>query len=264
MIKTGKIITFLLLTLILILATACGRPTTSNADERSTELFISAASSMTDSILSLAAVYEKDNPTVKLTINFGGSGSLMRQIEQGSPVDVFISASTDKMDTLDEQSLILEGTRSNLLMNELVLICPKESSSIEGFNDLNASSVEHFAIGEPNSVPAGKYAKEALSTMGLYLELSDKLIFAKNVREVLTWVETGNAEAGLVYETDALTSDKITIVAPADTSTYSPIIYPIAIIKASEQAEAAKDFIAFLYSQQGKDTFKLYGFHMAE
>lgn len=256
MFKKTRIMSIITLSVLLLLV-GC------HPKDMSRELLVSAASSMTDSMTAIQELYQKKYPNITLTINFGSSGSLQQQIEQGSPVDVFISASQSKMNNLEEKDLIINSSRKNLLENKLVLIVPIDSNIISSFDDFDVEQITQFAIGEPDSVPAGKYAKEALESLHLYEPLYEKIVFAKNVREVLAWVETNNVDGGLVYETDANTTDRIRIVATATEGTYTPIEYPVAIIKSSKEQTLAQSFVDFLYTKEAIEIFKNYGFHMA-
>lgn len=192
--------------------------------------------------------------------NLSGSGTLQRQVEQGAPVDVFISASPDEMDALGSEGLLLPGTRKDLVKNALVLIVPTGKSSVASFQDLAKPEVKLIAIGEPQTVPAGKYARETLNHFGLYEQLKTKFVFGKDVRQALTYVATGNADAGIVYATDARISSKVKVVATAPDESHSPVVYPVAVMQASRNPDGAKDFEAFLLGPPARDVFKKYGF----
>ncbi|HEY9597967.1 MAG TPA: molybdate ABC transporter substrate-binding protein, partial [Cyanophyceae cyanobacterium] len=236
---------------------------TSAAQAQPINLTISAASSLKDALQSIQPVYTQQKPNVILTYNFGASGALQQQIEQGAPVDVFISAAEKQMNTLQGKNLLLAETRKDLLKNTVVLIVPKNSTGISNFKDLSSDKVKKIAIGDPQSVPAGQYGKEVLSSLKLFDPVKTKLVFAKDVRQVLSYVETGNTSAGLVYGTDAKISDKVQVIATAPENSHSPIIYPVAVVKRSKNPEAAKEFIQFLSSESAKGVFEQYGFSMA-
>lgn len=225
-----------------------------------TEITISAAASLKDAIEAIKPLYESKNNQVKLVMNYGSSGTLQQQIEQGSPVDVFISAGKKQMDALEEKNLISKDSRKDLLGNELVLIVGKDNTTISGFPDLTQAQVKHIGIGNAESVPAGKYATETLTSMKLYDVLKPKFVEAKDVRQVLSFVETGNAEAGFVYESDTKVSDKIRIAAIAPADTHKPIVYPAAIIADSKNSALAKDFLDYLGSDEAMQLFIQYGF----
>ncbi|HLX84257.1 MAG TPA: molybdate ABC transporter substrate-binding protein [Terriglobales bacterium] len=226
----------------------------------SEEITVSAAISLKDALDEIAHLYSTEHPNAEVHFNLGGSGTLQRQIEQGAPVDIFISASPKEMDSLQSQGLLLPDTRKNLARNSVVLIVPAGSTSISGFQDLTKAVVKTVAVGEPQTVPAGKYAQEVLTHLGIYDQLKPKLVLAKDVRQVLTYVETENADAGIVYATDAKISKKVTVVATAPEDSHSPVVYPAAVIKNSKNAAAAKAFLDFLASEKARTVFQKCGF----
>ncbi|MBW4639612.1 MAG: molybdate ABC transporter substrate-binding protein [Gloeocapsa sp. UFS-A4-WI-NPMV-4B04] len=237
-----------------LLLASCSRPTSTVAPS----LTISAAASLKDAIAEIQQLYTQQQP-VTITNNFGASGSLQQQIEQGAPVDIFISAAATQMDALQQKGLIITDTRKNILSNQVVLIAPKNSNLVSNFKDLTSSRVQKIALGEPKSVPAGKYAQEVLTFYNIFTQIKLKIIYAKDVRQVLTYVETGNVDAGIVYITDAKVSDvKIVAIAPANS--HSPVVYPVAVIKASKNINVAKKFVQFLSSKPASDVFNKYGF----
>ncbi|MDA8235500.1 MAG: molybdate ABC transporter substrate-binding protein [Clostridia bacterium] len=217
-----------------------------NSSGPAPEIVISAAASLKDVLEEVQELYKVKKPEVKLVFNFGSSGTLQRQIEQGSPVDLFISAGIKQMDELEEKNLIIAKSRSNLIANELVLVASKDNSELKDFRNLTLAGVKNIGIGNPETVPAGKYAQEALESMSLWAVLEPKLVRAKDVRQVLSYVETGNADAGLVYRSDALKSEKVKIVAAAPEESHRPILYPIAVIASSKNSAVAEEFLQFL------------------
>ena len=233
----------------------------------STQLTISAAASLKDVMVEIEQIYHKKYPGTEIIYNFASSGSLQRQIEQGAPVDIFISAAVNKMDALEKQELLLTETRRNLLQNQIVLVTPinnqKSNSNIDDFGDLTKKEINIIALGEPNSVPVGKYAQEVLSSFKIADKVNSKAVYAKDVRQVLSYVATGNVDAGIVYRTDAKLSDTVQIVATAPENTSSPVIYPIAAIKDSDHPEAAKELIEFLSTPEVQAVFEKYGFDLA-
>ncbi|MBW4681548.1 MAG: molybdate ABC transporter substrate-binding protein [Microcoleus vaginatus WJT46-NPBG5] len=228
--------------------------------ESSSVLTVSAAASLKESLEEIQEIYTKDQPSESLIYNFGASGALQQQIEQGAPVDIFISASPQQMDTLQKKRLLINETRKNLLKNQLVLVQPKNSPSISDFKDLASEQVKKIALGEPQTVPVGKYAQEVLSFFQIADKLKSKVVFAKDVRQVLTYVERGDVDAGIVYKTDATQSAKVKIVAVAPAQSHSPIIYSAAIIKDSKNIPKAKQYVEFLASNQAASVFRKYGF----
>ena len=242
--------------------TAAG--TSDAATEETVELTISAAASVQDAMTAVQDAYQVEAPSVAITYNFGSSGSLAQQVAQGAPTDVLLSASKKWMDDLEGQGQILPDSRQDLLLNSLVMIVPQDKADITSFEDFRSNKVSKLSIGEPESVPAGRYAKEALTSMNLFDALQPKMVFAKDVRQVLSYVATGNVDAGLVYATDAKISDRVKVVATAPAASHSPIVYPIAVVANSENAEAAQAFVDFLSSDTAIGIFEEYSFGMAE
>lgn len=232
--------------------------------EKTVTLTISAAASLKDAMQEVAKLYKKDKPNVTLTFNFGASGALQKQIEQGAPADLFISAATKQMDALKSEKLLVDNTVKNLLLNEVVLIAPKDSKlDIKGFKDLTGKDLKIIALGEPKSVPAGQYAEEVLKYYKILDPVKKKSVQGKDVRELLTWVEGKNADAAIVYKTDALVSKKVKIIATAPANSHSPVVYPAAVIKSSKNLSASKDFLTYLSGSKAKAVFVKYGFKMA-
>lgn len=224
-------------------------------------LTVSAAASLKEAAEELRAIYIKQHSGVSIAYNFAASGTLQRQIEEGAPVDLFISAGKSQMDSLAEKGLIVSESRKDLLKNDLVLIA-KEDADIQGFEGLRGSQVKKISIGTPESVPAGKYAREALTSMGLWDDVQPRLVLSKDVRQVLTYVETGNVDTGLVYRSDAMLGREIKVVASAPAQSHPPIVYPLAIIKNTGHLEEAEAFAAFLSSDEAARVFEKYGFRL--
>lgn len=255
--KIFKITSVLLITALFCLALeGC----TSQKVNKTVTLTISAAASLKDSMDEIKRIYESKQTNVKLSINYGASGTLQQQIEQGADVDVFMSAAAAQMNALESKDLIVKDTRKNLLQNDVVLIVPEDNSTITSFNDLTTDKVKKLALGEPKSVPAGQYAQEVFTKLNMLDKVKGKAVYANDVTEVLNWVETGNADAGVVYSTDAKSSGKVKVVAAAPSDSHAPVIYPAAIIKSSKNMDAAKDFMNFLTDDSAKAVFEKYGF----
>ncbi|MEI3612094.1 molybdate ABC transporter substrate-binding protein [Pseudogracilibacillus sp. SO30301A] len=241
-------------------STSTNKTEESATNEDKSELFISAAASLTDAMDEVKETFEKEY-NVELTFNFAGSGKLAQQIQQGAAIDVFISANENWMDTLMEEGLVKEDTRKNITGNKLVLIVGEDSPiSYDSFEELDRNDVDEIAIGNPESVPAGEYTKEILENLGKWGELEDNLVYAQDVRQVLTYVETGNADIGFVYESDAKISDAVKVIAESDPDMHDPIIYPGAIIADSKNEVVAEQFIQFLLSEEGQEILEKYGF----
>lgn len=225
------------------------------------ELTISAAASLNEALIEIKKSFEKENPQIKLLFNIGGSGALKQQILQGAPVDLFLSAARDPFDELIQAGLIEKQTQVDLLGNQLILVTNKETpANINGFSDLKLGKVNKIAIGIPQSVPAGKYAKQTLEYLGLWENLEPIVIQTKDVRQALTYVETGNVDAGIVYMTDVHVSDKVKVVATADEQTHESIIYPAGVIKSSVKKKEAELFLSYLQGKPAKTIFENYGF----
>jgi molybdate transport system substrate-binding protein len=228
-------------------------------------LLVAAATSLQEALQEVTTLYVQANPNQRINYNFAASGTLQRQIEQGAPADVFIPAATKQMKALQEEGLLESGTQKNLLTNQLVLIIPKQTSvPLTDFKQLVQPEVELISVGEPRSVPAGQYATEVLKNLGILEQVQSKFVLGNNVKSVLTAVETGDVDAGIVYITDAKESDKVTVAATADEKLHAPIIYPIAVLKASKSLDESKKYVEFLQSNSAKTVFEKYGFGIAK
>jgi len=230
-------------------------------DAQPVELHVAAAASLTDVMKELADTYEKDHPGVKLVFNFGSSGALQQAIENGGETDLFYSAAQKQMNALQDSGNLVEGTRKDLLENEVVLVVPKEGGKdIKSFEDLTRSDIQHVALGEPKGVPVGQYTEEILKKLGILDQVKAKAVYGSDVRQVLSWTETGDADCGVVYATDAAVSDKVKVAAKAPAGSHKPVIYPAAVIKGTKHPDEAKDFLAFTSSDAAKKIFEKYGF----
>ncbi|MGH9682560.1 MAG: molybdate ABC transporter substrate-binding protein [Candidatus Acidiferrales bacterium] len=227
-------------------------------------LTVSAAISVKNSLDEIGRAYEQEHPGVKIAFNYGGSGTLQHQIEQGAPVDIFFSAAERQMDKLQAEGLLAAGSRRNIVANTLVLIAPASSNTIHDFSDLTRPDARVIALGEASTVPAGMYARQTLERLGLFQVVRKKIVYAKDVRAVLTYVETGNADAGIVYQTDAKISSRVRIVATAPGNSHDPIVYPAALLKNSKNVVAAREFLSFLEGAGARTVFQKYGFTSPE
>lgn len=226
---------------------------------------VAAAASLTDSMKEIAAEFEKEKPNLKLVFNFGSSGALQQAIENGGGTDLFFSAAQKQMDALEQGGNLVAGTRKNLLENEMVLIVPNDSDkNISSFEDLMAGNIQHVALGEPKGVPVGQYSEEIFNNLGILDAVKAKAVYGSDVRQVLAWVESGEADCGVVYATDAAISDKVKVVAIAPANTHKPVIYPAAIIKDTPNLDAAKKFLDFTSTESAKKIFEKYGFKVVE
>jgi molybdate transport system substrate-binding protein len=256
--------------LLLFVVGVAGNFALQGAPQQSDSITVSAAISLKDALDELGPIFQiqqhrkNGGNGTAVTYNYGGSGSLARQIEQGAPVDVFFSAAEKQMDELAGQSLIVADTRRDLVGNSLVLIAPAEAATLRSFQDLSNPAIKAIALGETSTVPAGMYAQQTLEHLGLFAAVQKKVVYAKDVRAVLTYVETGNADAGLVYQTDANTSKKIRVVAIAPADSHDPILYPAAVLRDSKNKQAARAFVEFLQGADAHAVFQKYGFTSTE
>ena len=223
------------------------------------ELNISAAASLTEAMADLQTEFKSTNPNITLVTNFGSSGSLQQQIEQGAPCDVFISAGKSQMKALNDKGLLLDSTNKDLVKNELVLVGPKDTK-ITSISDLTTDKVKKIAVGEASSVPAGKYADEVFTKLNIKAAIQGKLVSAKDVKEVLAWATSGNADVGFVYLSDTINNDSIKIIDQISSDLHSPITYPVGIIKSSTKADSAKAFEDFLFTDKAQEILKKYGY----
>jgi molybdate transport system substrate-binding protein len=224
------------------------------------DLIVSAAASLTNAFTDIGHEFERAHPDTKVVFNFAGSGQLLQQIAKGAPVDVFASADQETMDKAEAEKVVEAGTRADFVRNSLVIVVPIHSTlSVASLNDLTKSEIRHIAIGNPESVPVGRYSKAVLTASGHWNALEPKVVNTQNVRQSLDYVSRGEVEAAFVYRTDAaILPDKVRI--ELEVPTQKPILYPIAAIRGSGDKAVAKDFIAFVRSNAGTKIFQKYGF----
>ena len=238
----------LALTIVLAAATA-----------HATTLTIFAAASLTDSLKEIGRDYQKQSED-KIEFNFAGSSLLARQIEEGAPADLFFSADEVWMDSLETKGLIVKETRKDRLSNSLVIVVPVGTSvAINSPRDLAETRIAHLALADPKAVPAGLYAKEYLKKLRLWDQVEPKVVPMSNVRAALAAVESGDAEAGIVYKTDAAVSKKVRVAYEVPVKEGPKISYPIAVIKGSPGAPAMA-FLKYLESDEAGRVFQKYGF----
>ncbi len=223
------------------------------------ELTVSAAASLTDAMEELKGIYQEKHKNVTLTFNFGASGTLQNQIQEGAKVDVFVSAAQKQMNELIEKEMVDKADAADLLVNEVVLITTskRDDLNIEKVEDLVNEEVKTIALGEPGGVPVGQYSEEILTHLGILDQVKQKVSYGSDVRQVLSWVASGEADAGLVYRTDAMIEgDNVKIVTAAPEGSHKPVIYPVSVLKGSENREASLEFIEFLKSDEGIAVFE--------
>jgi molybdate transport system substrate-binding protein len=241
------------------LATIAAAACSAGPDDRD-ELLVFAAASLGDALTEVEVEFEAE---IRIAINYGGSQMLAWQISKGAPADVFISAGEFPVRALAEEGLI-EAKPVSLLANKLVVVTRANDLQIETMEQLATSAMERIAIADPELAPAGAYAKESLISLGLWERLEGKLVIGTDVRATLVYVQTGNADAALVYETDAASASDLRAldIVPADS--YSPVVYPVVIVARSENKDQAAEFVELLLSDRARKIFLRHGFALPE
>ncbi|MGQ0455798.1 MAG: molybdate ABC transporter substrate-binding protein [Hyphomicrobium sp.] len=226
-------------------------------------LTVFAAASLKTALDEAASAYDK-TAGVKTVISYAASSALAKQIEQGAPADVFISADLDWMDYVAKAKLIAGDTRANLLGNTLVLIAPKARPATlriaPGFDLAGALGDGRLAVADVKAVPAGKYAKAAFEKLGVWAAVEPKLAQAENVRAALALVARGEAPFGVVYKTDAMAEPNVTVVDTFPANTHPHIVYPVAVTSTAKEPDAAKTFVAYLKGEAASAIFATQGF----
>ena len=258
---------FLLLALALLGGCRADTATNNAARQADAELTVSAAVSLKDAFIEIGRLYETRTGT-RVNFNFAASGVLQKQIEQAAPVDVFASAGAEQMNALAVKGLIRTDTRADFARNTLVLIVPRDQTNaaqVSSFAQLAQDSVRKLAIGNPQTVPAGRYAQQTLVNLKLWAKLQPKLVLAEDVRQVLDYVARAEVDAGFVYVTDiAPANQAVSVAATAPEAMHDPIHYPIAVTKQSLHADAARGFVDFVLGAEGQAVLKKYGFAPAQ
>ena len=233
---------------------------TAFATASATDITVSAAASLTNAFKEIGAAYEKDHPGDMVLSNFAASDPLVQQIAKGAPVDVFASADQDAMDKAESLKLLAPGSRRNFVANSLVLIVPATSKlALKGIADLQKAAVSRVTMGNPASVPVGRYAKQALEQTKLWAAVEPKAIFGTSVRQSLDYVARGEVDAGFVYATDAIVQkDKVRVIATVPTPT--PVTYPIAAIAAGPRPAAGRKFVDYVLAPAAQAILARHGF----
>lgn len=245
-----------LIGLISVAVLMCG---CSNTPAQDGELLVSTASSLTEVMEKMEAEFQKIEPDIELSFNYGSSSKLRSQIEQGAPADLFLSASEKDMDILQSQQLIETDSVVPFAENRLVLASLGEFPETADFSEIITNTKETIAVGEPDSVPLGDYTRQALNSQDLWQKLEGRLIYAKDARQVVTYIESGNAELGIIYSSDAVISREITgtLEVPGQTDR---VVYPGAVVAASQKQQAAANFLDFVIGPKGQAILEEYGF----
>ena len=227
------------------------------ASAQAAEMTVSAAASLTDAFGEIKALFERAHPGLHVNTNFAASNPLLRQLEEGAPADVFASADGQTMDKAVAARVIDPATRRDFARNDLVLIVPKGAKKPASLADLKA--MKRIAIGNPDSVPAGRYTRDALTAAGLWEALLPECVQAASVRQALSYVARGEADAGFVYRTDAQQmGDKVDIALVA--GGHEPVLYPVAVATTGANPAAGQEFIDFVLSPEGQQVLARHGF----
>jgi len=232
--------------------------------EPTSEITVSAAISLKDAFVEIGKIFKERHPGVKLVFNFGASGDLARQIEAGAPVDLFASAAQKDMDDIDRKGFLVSDSMANFAGNKVVLVKSVLSRiPLNKFQDLRKNEIKRVVIGNPKTVPAGKYAEEVLTYFRLWDAIKEKLIFAEHVRQGLDYVERNEVDAAILYSTDVFTGEKqVKLIAVAPDGSHQPIIYPIALVKGTKNENLAKSFRSLVLSEEGKKVLQKFGFEI--
>ena len=255
MCRSVKSLTAICLLFVFTLFSGC-----TERQQKQNELSVFAAISLKDALTEIGATFAAENQ-VKVYYNFAASTTLQRQLEKGASGDVFISASPRQVVALETNGLLEAESRQNLLTNRLVLVSDETAEiAVETLANLTVPEISRIAIGHPDIVPAGTYAKEALTHLGLWEALHPKLIFGTDVRATLAYVTAGNVDIAIVYKTDTTLTENINVLYQVPPEAYTPIIYPAVVMKSSRRKQLARRFITYLQSMESGEIFKTHGF----
>jgi molybdate transport system substrate-binding protein len=221
------------------------------------ELLVFAAASLSDAFTEAGQEYEIEGGNV--SFSFGGSQALARQIASGAPADVFVTAGRFPIEFLSEEELI-EPETVDLLSNKLVVVVREDGPGLTSIDQLGSGAVERIAVADPDLAPAGRYAREALTNLGVWKSLEQKLVIGSDVRATLVYLETGNVDAALVYTTDALVAEGVRVLDIVPSEKYSPVVYPAVVVSRSETKGEARRFIEFLSGESANAIFIRHGF----
>lgn len=244
---TGLVVSIL----AIVLLAAC-----SGSDD---ELLVFAATSLTDAMAEAADEFEASSGT-RVEVSFGPSRALAQQIERGATPDLYFAAGQPPMDILVEGGQVVEDGIVRLLSNKIVLITGQDIVSIGDINALADAGPERIVMPDPEIAPAGSYAKTALQNLGLWDRMRPRIVFANDVRATLTYVQTGNADAGFLYQTDAATADDVAALDIVPVDSYPNVVYPAAVLHGADNREGAETLLEFLKSEAAKDIFRRHGF----
>lgn len=242
--------------LCLVILSACSGG--ENTSQGTKQLRISAASSLTNVLTEIKVLYEKDHPSTSITINYGSSGTLLHQLEQGAPTDLYFAASTNWMGEAEKKKLIVRESVREIVQNRLILASPSDSDLT--IKDLSSEKVSQFSMGDPNSVPAGQYSRQVLESHGIWDEVKEKAVYGKNVRQVASYIQSNNVDVGFIYQSDLVALDHLHKIQVVKETDHNPILYPIGVVQGSKNQLEAKQFIEFLQRKEALKVFEAYGF----
>jgi molybdate transport system substrate-binding protein len=226
------------------------------------EITVSAAISLKNVFEEIGKIFMEKHAGAKVVFNFGGSGDLARQIEAGAPVDVFASAAQKDMDDIEKKDLVAANSRKDFAKNVVVLVKPTDTIiPLQTLTDLKNKEIKKIAIGNPKTVPAGRYAEQALRHFNLWDTIREKLVYAENVRQALDYVARGEVDAGLVYSTDAMVRSKeVKVVMKLPEGSHQPVVYPIGVIKETKEESLSRAFVDLVLFAEGQKLLNKYGF----
>ena len=223
------------------------------------EVLVFAATSLTDALAEAADEFEASSGT-RVDVSFGPSRALAQQIARGANPDLYLAAGQPPMDFLVEGGQVAEGGIVWLLSNKIILIIGQDAESIGDINALADADLERIVMPDPEIAPAGSYTKTALQNLGLWERMQPRIVFANDVRATLTYVKTGNADAGFLYQTDAATADDVSALDIVPVDSYPNVVYPAAVLQGADNREGAEAMLEFLKSEAAKEIFRRHGF----
>ena len=247
---TGLVVSILVMALL----AAC-----SGSGGSDDELLVFAATSLTDAMAEAAQEFEASSGT-RVEVSFGPSRALAQQIARGANPDLYLAAGQPPMDILVEGGHVAADGVVRLLSNKIVLITGRDVPSIGDINALADADLERIVMPDPEIAPAGNYARIALQNLGLWERMQPRIVFANDVRATLTYVQTGNADAGFLYQTDAATADDVAVLDIVPVDSYADVVYPAAVVQSGKNDEGARAMLEFLKSEAGKEIFRRHGF----
>lgn len=246
---------------ICLLSAGCSTNEKKTEKEGSIEINVSAALGLKEALLDIQKKYEKEHPEIKIVYNFAAAGVLASQIENGAPCDVFLSAAIKQVNDLKAKDLLKDDTIKDIVGNRLVLVVPKGNPlQIKDLKDLTKESVHYIGFGDIKTMPAGQYGKECLENIGVWQQVESKFVIGKTVREIVAYVESGNADAAVAFETVVRNNPKVEIAAFAPEGTHQTVLFPGAVLKSTKNEVAARSFFDYLTSTDALDIFQKYGF----